>query len=291
MIWLIGNKGMLGCDIESILNQQKAMDFITSDKEINIANYNELYSYVKNKNVTWIINCAGYTSVDQAEEEPQQAFMINSNGVKNLAEIAKLKNATLIHFSTDYVFDGDTPKPYKEDDITHPINIYGESKLSGENKLKKHYDKYFIIRISWLFGREGKNFVDTMLRMFKEKQILKVVSDQKGSPTYTRSVAELVFNLIQNNSEQYGIYHFTNEGTTTWYDFARYIYDIALSYQIVESDVDIIPVEAKEFPTKAKRPKNSVLSKDKIKNILNIYPMSWNKAVEKYIKEYYEKKA
>jgi dTDP-4-dehydrorhamnose reductase len=288
MIWLIGNKGMLGYDVERILNQYKSFEFIASDTEIDIINYDKAYSYVKDKNITWIINCSGYTAVDKAEGDKEQAFQINSDGVKNLSEIAKIKNAKLIHLSTDYVFDGDNLKPYKEDYPTNPINVYGESKLSGENRIKENYDRYFIIRISWLFGKNGKNFVNTMLRLFREKSIVKVVSDQKGSPTYTKCVAELILNIIKNTSEQYGIYHFTNEGITTWYDFARYIYDIALHYQIVKPRVNILPVNTSEFHTKARRPKNSSLSKDKIKNILNFNPISWNDAVRSYIKECYK---
>ncbi len=277
---------MLGRDVEYVLNQDKSFEFISSDREIDITNYDDVYTYVKSKNIAWIINCAGYTAVDKAEEEKEQAFQINSEGVKNLTKIAKIKGAKLIHFSTDYVFDGNNPKPYKENDPANPINIYGKSKLSGEKQIRENYDKYFIIRISWLFGKNGKNFVNTMLRLFREKSIVKVVSDQKGSPTYTKCVAVLILNIIKNTSERYGVYHFTNEGITTWYDFAQYIYDTALQYQIAKSGVNIVPIYTSEFPTKARRPKNSTLSKDKIKSLLNINPISWNEAVVNYIKEY-----
>jgi len=273
MIWLIGNKGMLGQEVEKLLKRKK-LTYLVSDKEVDITDYPILQEFTKNIELEWIINCSGYTEVDKAEKEIEKAFLVNRDGVRNISKIAIAKQAKLIHISTDYVFNGEknTHLSYTEDDKTEPINLYGESKLAGEKEIKETLKKYFIIRTAWLYGRGGKNFVSTMLKLFKEKEEIKVVSDQWGSPTYTVDLAEVILKIINNDSDKFGIYHFTNEGVTNWYEFAREIYRKSKKLGIIDSnhEIEIRSIETKEYPTPAQRPKWSWLSKEKIKRELNL---------------------
>ena len=225
MIWLIGNKGMLGSDVERILLEMRK-DYIASDMDVDITNIRELKKYVGAGEIEWIINCAAYTPVDKAEDEPEMAFKVNAEGPLNLAKIAIEKGAKLIHISTDYVFDGEKESPYTEEDTPNPTGIYGKSKLEGEKIIKSLIQNYFILRTAWLYGKNGNNFVRTMLRLLNEKEVIKVVSDQWGSPTYTKDLADVILTIVGNKGDHYGIYHFTNEGKTNWYEFAKEIYVI-----------------------------------------------------------------
>lgn len=285
MIWLIGNKGMLGQDVEKLF--KKNLSYLASDKEVDIADYQILKEFTKNIKIAWIINCTGYTDVEKAEKEIEKAFQINRDGVRNISKIALKKQAKLIHISTDYVFNGkkNTHLSYTEDEKTDPINIYGESKLAGEKEIKETLKKYFVIRTAWLYGRGGKNFVSTMLKLFKEKEEIKVVSDQWGSPTYTIDLAEGILEIINNDSDKFGIYHFTNEGVTNWYEFAREIYRKSKKLGIIDSnkEVKIRGIETKEYPTPAQRPKWSLLSKEKIKRELNLDIRNWEDALADFL--------
>ena len=286
MIWLIGNKGMLGQQVEKLF-KRKRLSYLASDKEVDITNYPILKEFTKNIKLAWIINCSGYTDIDKAEKEIEKAFLINRDGVRNISKIAIEKQAKLIHISTDYVFNGekDTHLSYTEDDKTEPINLYGESKLAGEKEIKETFKKYFIIRTAWLYGRGGKNFVSTMLKLFKEKEEIKVVSDQWGSPTYTVDLAEVIVEIINNDSDKFGIYHFTNEGVTNWYEFAREIYRKSKKLGIIDSnkEVKIRAIETKEYSTFAQRPKWSWLSKEKIKRELNLEIRNWEDALTDFL--------
>jgi dTDP-4-dehydrorhamnose reductase len=286
MIWLIGNKGMLGQEVERLF-RRKRLAYLGSDKEVDITDYPTLQEFTKNVEIAWIINCSGYTEVDKAEKETEKAFLINREGVKNISKIATEKQAKLIHLSTDYVFNGekDMPLSYIEDEKTEPINIYGKSKLAGEREIKEALKKYFILRTAWLYGRSGKNFVSTMLKLFKEKEEIRVVYDQWGSPTYTVDLAEVILKIIDHNAVKFGIYHFTNEGVTNWYEFAREIYRKSKKLGIIDSnkEVKIRGIETKEYPTSAKRPKWSVLSKEKIKRELNLEIRNWEAALEDFL--------
>lgn len=285
MIWLIGNKGMLGSDVETSLKEHNR-EYVASDLDVDITDYDCVEKYCSDKDIEWVINCSAYTNVDKAEDEEGKATLINGVGVKNIAKISKKKNAKLIHISTDYVFDGNKKdKPYTENDITNPIGAYGRSKLKGEQEIIKESDEYFIIRIAWLFGVHGKNFVYTMLRLFNEKDQVNIVSDQKGSPTYTKSVAEIILKIIQNNSNDYGIYHFTNKGLTTWYDFALNIYELGRKYGLINKETKILPITTEQYPTKAKRPQYSYLSKDKIEKTFNHDIIHWKTALEDFMKQ------
>ncbi len=286
MIWLIGNKGMLGKDVEKLL-KERGLTYWTSDREVDISDYKALEKFGKDKKIKWLINCAGYTKVDKAEEEKDEVFRINKDGVRNIALFSAKRRIRLIHISTDYVFDGRQKMSfvYSEDDKTNPINIYGKSKLAGEEEIKKILEEYFIIRTTWLYGLQGNNFVYTMLRLFKERDLVKVVEDQWGSPTYTVDLTGAISKIIEDDSASYGIYHFTNEGVASWYKFSQAIYKKAKRLGLIEDDkkVEIQPIKTEEYPTAARRPRYSVLSKGKIKKEFNLKIRDWNNALEDFL--------
>lgn len=282
MIWLIGNKGMLGSDVDFFLKEAHK-DYTASDIEVDITDLEELKRFISDKKIDWIINCSAYTAVDKAEDEPEKAFKINAEGALNIAKIAREKGAKLIHISTDYVFDGEKNGSYTEDDDPNPMGVYGKSKLEGEKNIQNIIEKYFILRTAWLYGKNGDNFVYTMLRLFKEKEVVKVVSDQWGTPTHTKDLAGTIIKIIQDKSDKYGIYHFTNEGRTNWYEFAKAIYKRAKKHKLIKKDLNIIPITTEEYPTKAVRPKNTFMSKEKIKSSFGIKIRDWGNSLEEFL--------
>jgi dTDP-4-dehydrorhamnose reductase len=286
MIWLIGNKGMLGNDIEKLL-KERVLPYWASDKEIDITDYKALEKFGKDKKIKWLINCAGYTKVDKAEEEIDEAFRINKDGVRNIALFSAKRQIRLIHISTDYVFSGEKEGflGYAEEDESNPINVYGKSKLAGEEEIEKRVEEYFIIRTAWLYGLQGNNFVYTMLRLFKERDLVKVVEDQWGSPTYTVDLAKAILKIIEEDSISYGLYHFTNEGVANWYEFALIICDKAKRLGLIEGNKKVViePIKTEDYPTKALRPRYSVLSKDKIKKEFSLRIRNWDKALEDFL--------
>ena len=282
MIWLIGNKGMLGTEIQLLL-EEKQIPYIGSDKEVDITSTESISTFTASKKILWVINCSAYTAVDKAEDEQELAFKINDAGVKNLAEFSQRNGAKLIHFSTDYVFDGTKKEPYVETDLTNPISIYGKSKLAGELSIQNVSSEYFILRTSWLYGRYGNNFVKTMISLFNQRASVAVVADQVGSPTYTFDLASVVIHLIQTDAKQYGVYHFSNEDQCSWYEFAKEIYAQAIQRDIVNNrSLEIRPITTPEYPTKATRPANSLLSKQKIKTTFSLSIRSWKEALQNY---------
>lgn len=287
MIWLMGNKGMLGSDVEKLL-KERGLTYWASDNEVDISDYKALEKFGKDKKIKWVINCAGYTKVDKAEEEIDEAFRINKDGVRNIALFSAKRQIRLIHISTDYVFDGRQEEgaiAYSEEDETNPINIYGKSKLAGEEEIKKILEEYFIIRTAWLYGLQGNNFIYTMLRLFKERNLVKVVEDQWGSPTYTVDLARAILKTIEDDSVSYGIYHFANEGITSWYEFTRTIYKKTKRLGLIEDNrkVEIQPIKTEDYPTAARRPRFSVLSKKKIKKEFGLKIRDWDKALEDFL--------
>ena len=282
MIWLIGNKGMLGSEMELML-QKNNLDYIASDMDVDIIDYNVIKDFADNKSISWIINCSAYTAVDKAEDEAEAAYKINDTGVLNIVKIAKEKGAVLIHFSTDYIFDGTQKGAYTEEDITNPLGVYGKSKLRGEEHIIQMLSKFFIFRISWLYGEYGNNFVHTMLRLFGEREEVHVVDDQQGSPTYTIDVANMVIAVIQNNTNTYGVYNYTNDGLTNWYEFAREIFRVAKKIGLLNKEVKILPIKTADYPTKAKRPANSYFSKEKIKSQMKIDIRPWRDSLYKFL--------
>ena len=274
MIWLIGNRGMLGSDVSREL-VSRGLAGIGSDQEIDITDPAVIREFARGREIRCIVNCAAYTAVDRAEEEPEPAFALNAEGVGNIAELAQSIGARLIHISTDYVFDGHGTTSYTEDSPVNPVGVYGRSKAAGEKLALDRCSQVYIMRTSWLYGPHGGNFVFTMLKLMKERDVLKVVDDQVGSPTYTAHLAEAIASIIQVDGKDYGIYHFTNQGETTWFEFAREIYKLGLERGIVTKPCTIEGCTTKDFPTKAKRPAYSVLCKEKIKRMFGISILSW----------------
>lgn len=225
-----------------------------------------------------VIHCSAYTAVDRAEEDIEICRRVNVDGTENIAKICKKLGCKMLYLSTDYIFSGDGERPWEPDDEASPLNAYGQSKYDGELVLKKYVEKYFIVRISWVFGINGNNFIKTMLRLGRENGAVKVVDDQIGSPTYTYDLARLLVDMIE--SDRYGAYHATNEGICSWYEFAKEIFRAAGM-----DNVSVTPVKSGEFPVKAKRPKNSRMSKEKlVTNGFSLLP-AWQDAVARYIKE------
>lgn len=255
-ILITGYKGMLGSDLVETLKDENKHELILTDiDDLDIANFNQVDEFLKKEKPELIINVAAYTDVDGCETNRDLAFNVNSIGPKNLAIVSNEINAKLLHISTDYVFSGDSLKPYHEDDETGPKSYYGETKLQAELFIKKNTDNYFIIRTAWLYGFNGKNFVKTMLQLAKTNDKIRVVNDQHGSPTFTKDLAIAISELIK--TDKYGIYHVTNSDNCTWYDFAKQIFELA------DININVVPVTTEEYPTPAKRPEYSVLSNEK----------------------------
>jgi dTDP-4-dehydrorhamnose reductase len=284
-ILVTGKNGQLGRSIQKIVNNDTKIDNSQNSKDFIFVGREELdlsskinisYYFNNNDKFDIIINCAAYTAVDKAEEEIELANQVNHLAVKQLASIANKQQARLIHISTDYVFDGESDKPYIETDTTNPINVYGKTKLAGEKSLQEVMPtNAIIIRSSWMYSEYPNNFLDTMLNIDK-KNILKVVDDQIGSPTYTLDVANAILIII--NSEKFGlsnknistqIYHYSNEGWCSWYGFARQIFKTIDMHRKVER------VFTEQYLTTANRPKNTIMNKDKIKTIFGIFIPDW----------------
>lgn len=283
MIWLVGCAGMLGKELAEVL-AANGLDFVGTDRDVDITDKDTVLAYASGKNFKWIINCAAYTAVDKAESEEMQAHRLNSDGAGNLAFAAKTVGAKLIHFSTDYVFSGDADVPYKETDATAPVSAYGRTKLAGEKAIESVFKDYFIFRISWLYGFHGNNFVRTMLRLMGERDSLGVVADQKGSPTYTLTLAQNIAELISSDSGSYGIYHYSDDGIISWYDFAVKIYALGNKYGILTKHTDVKPIATSDYPTPAKRPAWSAFDKGKVKSLGFFSVNRWEHNLENYIK-------
>ncbi len=248
-----GAKGQLAQDVLRQLENTDLQVYGVDREELDITNNEAVHAYINEIKPDAIMHCAAYTNVDAAEEDIDTAYKVNGLGTKYLAQAAGAIGAKMLYISTDYVFDGTAEKPYKTSEPTRPLGVYGETKLAGEAFVQQYVDKFFIVRTAWVFGIFGNNFVKTMLRLGREYDEISVVHDQVGSPTYTVDLARFMIELI--NSEKYGIYHATNSGACSWYEFAVEIFKQA------EMDVNVKPVTTEEFPRPADRPKYSVLDK------------------------------
>lgn len=256
MILVTGSNGQLGYDVIKEL-KNRGIDFIgTSRSDFNLTDYEDAEKYILNIKPECIIHCAAYTNVNKAEDEKELCYKVNIDGTENIAKICNKLNAKMIYISTDYVFDGTKDSEYEVNDKPNPLSVYGNSKYEGELKVKENLDKYFIVRTSWVFGRHGNNFVKTMLRLGKEKDSIDVVCDQIGSPTYTVDLAKLLCDMALSNN--YGIYHASNEGFCSWAEFAEEIMKQA------ELNCEINYIKSNEYKTKAVRPLDSKLSKKSI---------------------------
>lgn len=287
MVWLIGSKGMLASEIAAQLNQHN-IQWIGSDREVDITDKVAVEAFVQQNfssaSLQWIINCAAYTAVDKAEDDHAVAQKLNADALINICTAAKKYGARLIHFSTDYVFDGSSSIPYIETDTTNPRSVYGRTKLQGEQNIIELLPEHYIIRTAWLYGKSGNNFVSTMLRLMNEKDNLKVVNDQRGSPTYTVDLAKAVLQIIQLDNHRYGVYHYSNEGNITWCDFACEIYRQGKKIGLIKKDCSVVPCTSSEFPQKAHRPSFSLLNKQKIKETFSLSIPQWDESLTSYLK-------
>ena len=282
-ILITGANGMLAKEVKEKFAQGNEL-VLTDVTELDITNKKMVMDVVEREKPDCIINCAAFTAVDKAEVAGEIVEKINADGPGNLAIAAKENNAILVHVSTDYVFGGDldVEKDYKEDDSKKPVTAYGITKLHGEEQIQSNTDKYYIFRTAWLYGIGGNNFVKTMLKLGETKDELNVVADQHGSPTYAKDLAEIIYQAVTNKIP-YGVYNSTNEGYTTWYDFTRTIFE----YTGIKCKVN--PVTTEEYiemmgVTQAKRPKNSQMSKEKLKSV-GINVPNWEDGLKRYLKE------
>jgi dTDP-4-dehydrorhamnose reductase len=272
-ILVTGSKGMLGQTLVPTLEKCGHKVTGTDVDTLDITDFRSVSKAVQELQPELIVHGAAYTAVDQAESDQAIAFRVNGYGTENLAVACNKLDIPMLYISTDYVFDGENDKPYQPLDQTCPISVYGKSKLAGEVAVRNHLNKFYIVRTSWLYGPHGKNFVETMLELAKDRKQLKVVADQTGSPTSTVSLAGIVSDLIE--TERWGVYHGTDGGVTTWYDFAREI--------LKGVDVEVIPCETKDFPRPAPRPRYSVLDKTSLTSTLGRDVVPWETALQKYM--------
>ena len=275
---LTGAKGQLGCELQR--SQPEGIElFAYSSDELDICNQPRVRSIIEEKTPELIINAAAYTAVDKAESDREKAHQVNVQGVRNLAQAAKEKNIRLIHVSTDFVFDGKATSPYDEEAPVKPIGYYGETKLLGEEAIQEALpEQHVIIRTSWLYSAYGNNFVKTMLRLMTEKDELKVVSDQLGTPTYALGLAKVIWQCCQQKSIN-GLFHWSDAGETSWHGFALAIQEEALKINMLGKKIPVLPISTKEYPTPALRPAYSVMDKSKISRALNIEPRPWRESL------------
>lgn len=276
-ILVTGSSGQLGKTFQKLEKKWESVAFtFCSSAELDITDKNQVTEFFDQHSFDWIINCAAYTKVDLAEDEIDQAFAVNQLGVKNLVSSCKKHAIKLIHFSTDYVFDGTSSIPYTEECDCNPINVYGKSKRAGELEILNSKIQAIIIRTSWVFSEFNANFVQTMLALFKTKEQINVITDQIGTPTSTHDLAEITLEIIQNQVENFSteILHVTNSGVASWYDFA---FELKTK---MDTRCTILPIPSSNYPTKAKRPYYSVLSKEKLNNQFQVVPKHWKETIE-----------
>jgi len=309
MIWLIGCKGMLGSEIAKQMTEKK-LPWIGTDKEVDITDINALIAFTdtvetasyfpsdikrSERKINWIINCSAYTNVEKAEEDTELAHKLNAEGPLNIARVARKISAKLIHISTDYVFNGHGSSPYTEDLPKDPLGVYGKTKAEGEDAIQKEMNTYYIIRTAWLYGFDGKNFVYTMTKAMNSHDSVKVVNDQKGTPTCAVDLAETILKLIEKNNKaktffgknsapSYGVYQYTNAGETNWFEFTKEIYRLGKKYGRITQDCTVNPCTTAEYGAKVERPAYSVLSKDKIIKAMKLKIPTWQQSLEKFIK-------
>jgi dTDP-4-dehydrorhamnose reductase len=277
-ILITGSKGQLGNEMQLAAQSYPQYKFIYTDvDELDICNKQSLANFVKHNSVNFIVNCAAYTAVDKAEDDVDLCYKINYEALKNIAEVATENNIKVIHVSTDYVFDGTNYKPYTEDQTVCPQSVYGKSKLAGEQALSNNCKQSVIIRTSWLYSTFGNNFVKTMIKLGTERESLNVIFDQIGTPTYAADLAEVILKIISYQHFTPGIYHFSNEGVCSWYDFTKTIHRMA------NISCHVQPIETKDYPTRAPRPHYSVLNKAKIKLTYDVQIPHWEESLQKCI--------
>lgn len=275
-VFVTGAKGQLGHDVVNELEKRGHTAIGVDIEEMDITDKDAVKRVITQVSPEAVVHCAAYTAVDAAEEQAELCHRVNGLGTENIAEVCKELNCKLMYISTDYVFNGQGTRPWEPDDERAPLNVYGQTKYEGELAVEA-LEKYFIVRIAWVFGVNGKNFIKTMLNLGKTRDHLTVVDDQVGSPTYTYDLARLLVDMIE--TEKYGRYHATNEGVCSWYEFACEIFKKA------GIEITVSPVSSNEYPAKAKRPQNSRMDKSKLKE-MGFKPLpTWQDALERYLKE------
>lgn len=279
-VLVTGAGGMLGSDLCPVLVEAGWSAIAADIAEFDITDRDATHRFVQHVSPTVIINCAAYTDVDGAEDERSLAFRVNERGARSIADAAAGVGAALVHISTDYVFDGEKASPYSEEDATNPINVYGASKLAGELAVREALASHYICRTAWLYGVRGKSFPSTMLRLAHQSKALRVVTDQTGSPTYTVHLAQALAAIVER--PLYGTYHVVNAGTATWRELASEVFRAA------GMTPDVIPVSAADYPTKARRPRNSVLSTEKLSRSYDYSPPDWRSGVAAFVRRWRE---
>ena len=278
-ILITGANGQLGQSIAEISKNYKEIEcFFVTRNELDITNEDLVNHYFDDKSFDFVINCAAYTAVDKAEDDQENAFLVNAKATEFLAKISNAKNIPFIHVSTDYVFDGTESVPRLETDQTNPIGVYGQTKLDGENLALGNNPKTIILRTAWVYSRFGNNFVKTMLRLFNDKDSISVVADQIGSPTNAIDLANAILEIVSKDELVYGIYNYSNEGECSWFEFAQKIKEFS------GSSIEINPVPTSAYPTKAKRPAYSLLDKSKIKEVYQLEIPAWEDSLKEELK-------
>lgn len=273
-----GSSGQLGqCLKQLLLSATDISCYFAAREDLDITNSDELQRFFSEHNFDYCINTAAYTNVEKAESEQKKAFLINAEGAYSIAKACKKHNVVLLHISTDYVFDGMAKTPYQEQDPTNPLNVYGASKLKGEQHIGNTWNKHFIIRTSWLYSQYGHNFLNSMLQFAKQKKALTITTQQKGTPTNANDLAQMLVTIIKTGNARYGVYHFSNQGEATWYDFAKAIFKAT-------GEIDTVNLAKTEhYATFAKRPSYSVLNCNKLKDTLGITYRNWEDSLKQII--------
>lgn len=275
-VLVTGANGQLGNELKVLSNEFENISFVFTDKdELDITNEEEVNDFFSKNRLDYCINCAAYTAVDKAEDDEENAFLINVNATKVLAQASHSSQVKFIHISTDFVFSGNKNTPYNETDITEPLSVYGITKLQGEEVALKNNANTTVIRTSWLYSSFGGNFVKTMLKLAGNKTDLNIISDQIGAPTYANDLAQAIIHIILAKKFAPGIYHYSNEGITSWYDFTKAI------FQLKGIDINVNPISTEQYPTPAKRPQYSVMDKSKIKKEFGLNIPYWRDSLIK----------
>lgn len=276
-VLVTGVKGQLGHDVMNELAKRGYEGVGVDVEEMDITDRDAVERVMREAHVDKVMHCAAWTAVDAAEDQVELCRKVNAVGTENIVRMCRELDLPMVYLSTDYVFDGEGERPWEPDDERHPLNVYGQTKYEGELAVEKYLEKYFIVRIAWVFGINGNNFIKTMLRLSETHDTLTVVDDQIGSPTYTYDLARLLVDMLE--TEKYGRYHATNEGLCSWCDFAKEIFRQA------GKKVTVLPVTSDEYPAKAKRPHNSRMNKDKLEEMGFTRLPSWQDALGRYLKE------
>ncbi|QDA59458.1 dTDP-4-dehydrorhamnose reductase [Hymenobacter jejuensis] len=274
-IVVFGASGQLGQCLQHVAKERNVTDVVfLPEEQADILDAAKLQAVFAQYRPAYCINCAAYTAVDRAEDDVDLARKINRDGAENLSRVCDEFETTLIHISTDFVFAGTGNQPLIETDETEPISVYGLTKLEGEQVVAEHTSRYFILRTSWLYSEFANNFVKTMLKLGRERDELRIIWDQIGTPTYAIDLAGCIFTIIERQSQQYGVYHYSNEGVTSWYDFAKAIFELS------NTSVNAVPIRTAEYPTKATRPAFSVMDKTKVKTNLQLAIPHWRDSLK-----------